>query len=334
MHFSNLINWSKKEFNYLPWRKNRSLYGTLVSEIMLQQTTVSTVLSHFDRFLEEYPEPKDVALASEEQLLISWKGLGYYRRARNLQKACIAICDEHNGEIPLHYETLIKIPGIGDYTANAILAIGNDEHCLAIDANLERVLSRLYGLKSLKGPKLINDIKQNVNLTEEFNEFGGRAINEALMDLGRNYCQARKTNCDLCFMKGKCYAQKNNLVSELPFQKVKEKEKHSLTLLRVILKRGSDFAVYKKSSEQWLHGQFEVPTFILDTSDQQLNQYPRIQGDFFALPEFKSAITKYSIINKVLWVDEQEFKSLGLNLNDYEFRQKNLSTASMKSINL
>src|SRR5690606_12735230 len=102
-------------------RKERTLYTTLVSEIMLQQTTVGTVLNHFERFLEEYPTIFDLASASENDLTISWKGLGYYRRARNLKRACEFIVNEYDGKIPLDYHKLITIPGIGDYTASALL---------------------------------------------------------------------------------------------------------------------------------------------------------------------------------------------------------------------
>lgn len=334
MQFSQLIKWSQEHFSNLPWRKSHSLYRTLVSEIMLQQTTVSTVLNHFERFLQEYPTVNALAQASEEQLLISWKGLGYYRRARNLKKACETICREFKGEIPLHYETLIKIPGIGDYTANALIGIGADLPALAIDANLERVLARLFGLKEKKGPKLIKKIKEENLLRDELKVHGGRAINEALMDLGRNFCQARKTNCDLCPLKTRCYALKHQAVAELPFQENIQKEKHTLTLLRVLLKKGEDYLVYKKKENEWLSGQYEIPTFILQTSDTYLKQYPTLEGNFSFLPEFKSAITKYSISNKVLWVNENEFRQLGLKISDYEWGRKNLSTSSMKAIHL
>lgn len=332
--FKKLVHWSQSEFTDLPWRKNRSLYTTVVSEIMLQQTTVSTVLKHFDRFIKEYPTPKHLADATEEQLLISWKGLGYYRRAKNLKKACLAICTEHNGEIPLHYETLINIPGIGDYTANAILAIGADMEALALDANLERVLARLYALEEEKGPKLIKKIKSFNAFKDELQEFGGRAVNEALMDLGRNYCQARKAQCDLCPLNSRCLALKKNLVGEIPKKKYEEKEKHQVTLLRVLLKKDNKFLVYKKTEKQWLSGQYEVPTFILSCSDKSLKQYPNIKGDFDLLPEYKTAITKYTIINKVLWVNEEEFIKLGLKLSGYVWSNSNLSTGSIKAINL
>lgn len=332
--FKSLINWSHSEFNYLPWRKTRSLYTTLVSEIMLQQTTVSTVINHFDRFLEEYPSPYELSQASEEQILISWKGLGYYRRARNLKKACEYICSEHDGEIPLHYETLIKIPGIGDYTANALLAIGNNEVTLAIDANLERVIARLFGFRALKGIKLQKQIKESSPLIKELKEFGGRAVNEALMDLGRNFCQARKTNCDLCPLKSRCIALKSNLVEELPCFEMKAKEKFNLTLLRVLIKKDNNFLVYKKSDKEWLSGQYEVPTFILETDDENLKQYSKIDGDYSLLPEFKTAITKYTIINKVLWASEEELRKMKIDMSEYTWGHRNLSTASTKAIKL
>lgn len=332
--FKKLISWSHSEFDRLPWRKNRSLYRTLVSEIMLQQTTVSTVINHFDRFIKEYPTVFELAKASEEKILISWKGLGYYRRARNLKKACEYICEVHGGDIPLHYETLIKIPGIGDYTANALLAIGADQSALALDANLERVISRLFGFKELKGAKLQAQIQLNKPLHLELEEFGGRSVNEALMDLGRNYCQARKTNCDLCPLKRRCFALENNMIEELPNIKQVIKEKHTLTLLRVLLKKDDNFLVYKKNEKQWLSGQYEVPTFILETSDSSLMQYPLIDGDFSLLPEFKTAITKYTIINKVLWVNEKDLEFLNISASGYTWGHTNLSTASMKAIKL
>ncbi len=334
-----LINWSNLEFSDLPWRKNRSLYGTLVSEIMLQQTTVSTVLNHFNRFLEEYPTIRDVASATEEQLTISWKGLGYYRRARNLKKACETICSEYAGEIPLDFEKLVAIPGIGDYTANAILAIGNNQPELALDANLERVISRLFEIKILKGPKLLKEIRslfKDHKIAQEIYSVGGRDYNEALMDLGRNYCQARKASCELCPMKSVCKSYKNKTVDQIPNVEVKgkEKEKFTVTLLRILLKQGENFLLYKKTNKQWLSGQYEVPTFILDTNDEKLKQYPRLEGEFDYLPEFKTAITKYNITNRVLWCNESEFEKLGLVLNDYEWGSSNLSTATSKAINL
>ena len=332
-----LIQWSNSEFHYLPWRKNRSLYGTLVSEIMLQQTTVSTVINHFDKFLVEYPTMKDVALATDEQLTISWKGLGFYRRARNLKKACETICNDYKGEIPLDFEKLVAIPGIGDYTANAILAIGNNQPALALDANLERVIARLFEIKTLKGPKLLKEIRSQFKdnkIAQDVYKVGGRDYNEALMDLGRNYCQSRKVSCQLCPMSSVCKSYKNKTVDSIPNVEIKEKVKFTITLLRVLIKKDDSYLVYKKSNKEWLSGQFEAPTFIIETNDESLKQYRYIEGEFDFLPEFKTAITKYTIINKVLWCNESEFKKLGLKLEEYVWGNINLSTATSKAINL
>jgi A/G-specific adenine glycosylase len=341
--FEKLIQWSEKEFSYLPWRKNRSLYRTLVSEIMLQQTTVGTVLNHFEKFIKEYPAIEALAMATEDQLLISWKGLGYYRRAKNLKKAAEYILKEFNGEIPLNYETLISIPGIGDYTANALLAIGANENSLALDANLERVIARFYALNEIKGPKLIKKIKEINALKNELHEYGGRKINEALMDLGRNYCQARKASCDLCFLRDKCQAYKNKNVLQIPrvLDDTQNKLASDLVLIRIILKEDQKILAYQKNEKQWLSGQFEVPTFTLFCNETNFIQYPKIEmrDTFNYLPEYKTGITRYKIINKVLWLSKEEFQALGFKLSGYTWvslddSSHNLSTASIKAINL
>ena len=199
MNLKALIKWSCSHYGHLPWRQSRSLYSTLVSEIMLQQTTVGTVLNHYHRFLKRFPSIKSLAMACEEDVLIEWKGLGYYRRAKNLRKACIHLWENYRGQIPLDFEKLIAIPGIGEYTANALLAIGGNKKTIALDANLERVIARLYGIKEKKGPKLLKHIYALFDDDKIFShdpqKVSFRHLNEALMDLGRTYCQSRKTRC-------------------------------------------------------------------------------------------------------------------------------------------
>ncbi len=335
--FQQLADWSLREFPELPWRKNRSLYRTLVSEIMLQQTTVQTVLKHFERFMSEYPTPEKFAKATEEEILIAWKGLGYYRRARNLKKACVTICEKYNGEIPLDFDSLISINGIGIYTANAILAMGANQRALALDANLERVISRIYGIKEPKGLKLQKEIAKRFNnheICREIGPIGARVFNEALMDLGRNYCQARKASCELCFLSKDCFAFNNKVTDQLPVVVDKIKESFDLSLLRVIVEKEGKYLTYKKSSSQWLSGQNEIPTFVIKSNDPTFDQYPKINGDFHLLPSFKSGITKYKISNFVIWVNEVEAREIGLNLDDYNYSDTNLSTGSQKAIDL
>ena len=172
-----LIEWSQREFSDLPWRTKRSLYHTLVSEIMLQQTTVSTVLNHFERFIQKFPTLHQLSQISEDDIIVEWKGLGYYRRARNLLKIAKMIDSKFQGEIPTNYDTLITIDGIGPYTANALIAMGTNQPALALDANLERVLSRYYGIKEYKGQKLQMELQKQFEfgkIASEINQFGAR----------------------------------------------------------------------------------------------------------------------------------------------------------------
>lgn len=339
MNLKGLLSWSQQEFSHLPWRENRSLYRTLVSEIMLQQTTVGTVKNHYERFLKRFPDLKSLAEATEEDLIVAWKGLGYYRRARNLKKIAEAIAEEHGGEFPHDLESLMKISGIGPYTANALVGIGMDKRALAVDANLERVIARLFNLKAPKGLKLQKEIQKLFTEKKIFTEkVSFRALNEALMDLGRTYCQARRATCELCPLKKDCSAfEKGNQLS-LPVS-VEEKKKtveHELHLLRVLVKKKDKILVYQKAKDEWLSGQYEVPTFVLSTTDKTLKQYPKLTTEHVPAFSFKTGITKYKITNSVLILSEKEFKNLPFEAKS-EWRsvsseESNFSTATLKAL--
>lgn len=337
----NLICWSNEHYSNLPWRKNRTLYKTLVSEFMLQQTTVATVLNHFERFLKIYPSLCDLAKASEEEVCISWKGLGYYRRARNLRNLAIQIVENYAGDIPTELDELMNLKGVGPYTANAIVAIGADKSALAVDANLERVLARFYGYKESKGPALqkkINNDFKNKKILTEINKIGARKTNEALMDLGRVICQARKASCTLCPLKKNCEAYKSGKPENFPVTLEKKPSiEHSLVLLRIVVKEKNKFLFYQKAQDQWLSGQWELPTFILESSDKNLKQYPKIKWkkNIEKVLRIKTGITKYSIENCIVEMSFEEFNNLNIpNDIDYVFKitndKLNLSTASIK----
>lgn len=341
--FEKLINWSNQNYSHLPWRKNRSLYGTLVSEIMLQQTTVGTVLNHFERFMTKYPDLASLADISEEQILIDWKGLGYYRRAKNLLKVSKEIQTKFKGKIPTDFDELISIPGIGPYTANALIAIGANEKALCVDANLERVLARVYGIKELKGPKLQKEVYslfEQGKIATQINRLGARMYNEALMDLGRSICKARSASCEICPLSSQCFAFENRQQLEYPMvDSEKEKEKPiELKLLRIIFRKNDKLLAYRKSEKEWLSGQFELPTFQLACEDKNLKQYPAIKlPEYFQLlPSFKSSITKYKIENFVLYVDQSDLRQLKINEKDYVWisSESNLSTASLKALKI
>ncbi len=341
--FTNLIDWSRSQYSHLPWRVNRSLYGTLVSEIMLQQTTVGTVLNHFEKFINEYPTIFDLAACSEEQVCISWKGLGYYRRARNLRNLAIQIVQQFNGKIPTTLDTLLTLKGIGPYTANAIVAIGADLRGLAVDANLERVLSRFYGIHDQKGAKLQQKLHNDFKLkkiVKEIDQLGPRDLNEGLMDLGRILCQARKATCLLCPLKSSCEAFKLGDPLSFPVEsEQKEKKVHLIKLLRIVVKEKNKILFYQKKKDEWLSGQWELPSFILESNDENLKQYPRIKTlkSYDKAQVIKTGITKYTIENYIIEMNLSDFMKFSKKIEieiEYLFKihneKLNLSTASIK----
>ncbi len=340
MDVKKLLTWSKQEFSALPWRQNRSLYRTLVSEIMLQQTTVGTVKNHYDRFLTTFPDLASLASATENELLVAWKGLGYYRRARSLKKIAEAIANDHRGEFPHDLVHLQKISGIGPYTSNAIVAIGMDKRALAVDANLERVISRLYGLKTPKGVKLQKEISELFMANKIFiGKYSWRALNEALMDLGRTFCQARKATCELCPLKNECHAYSLGQPLKFPVDLAvkKKSQEHELTLLRAYVVRKGKILVYEKTEGEWLSGQFEVPTFIISSTDAKLSQYQRLKGKITGeITILKTGITKYKITNHLVETDEKQLKTWGfareLVWKDLHKAESNLSTTTLKGL--
>ncbi len=341
--FKKLIHWSKGKFSSLPWRKNRSLYGTLVSEIMLQQTTVPTVINQFDKFLLKFPNLENLANASDEEMLIAWKGLGYYRRAKNLKMAAKDILDKHQGKIPDNVELLKEISGIGEYTANAIVAIGHNKKALSLDANLERVLCRIFYLPLMKGPKLKKELTQeliNHGILEKFRNYSSRDLMESLMDLGRTFCQANKVNCLSCPVKSNCKAFKMGRPMDFPILQKKEKVFFGLDLLRIVIKRENEIFLVKRERGSWLEGQWELPTFIIRTDDKKMNQYPFLPEKGLKIPKtfsFKTNITSYKINNYILKMEESEFKKYFNKLSDGKFfdakiKDQNFTTATIKAL--
>lgn len=334
--FISLISWSE-QFNMLPWRHTRSLYRTLISEIMLQQTTVATVLNKFESFLLQYPSIIELASATEEEILIAWKGLGYYRRAKNLLAAAKYITSRYNSNIPVDYHQLIAIPGIGDYTANAMIAIGANKRALAVDTNIERVVTRYYGLDETPSAKPRENILKLFKNNQIFKiDISSRALNEALMDLGRECCTSNKVNCGACPLQKSCVS-KDKLSQNMIALKKQKKATYELALLRVLIIDKDSLFCYQKSENEWLAGQWECPTFIVKGPDD-LKQYPRVVFNYEHLQSVKTTITKYKISNYIIKLTMREFRRMfswqkelcKMAICEYN----NYSTATQKALNL
>ena len=223
-----LLNWFSANARDLPWRRTRDPYAIWVSEIMLQQTQVKTVIPYWKRWMQELPTVKAATDASPDKIHKLWEGLGYYTRVRNLQKAARQIVEKHDGKFPDNFDDVLALPGIGRYTAGAICSIAFNQPTPILDGNVIRVLTRVFGIA--KNPR---EKKTNAKLWQLAEELVGRAVpslprrgrdtapyhsflNQSLMELGALICTPRQPQCPVCPVKKLCVAFQENRVAELP----------------------------------------------------------------------------------------------------------------------
>jgi A/G-specific adenine glycosylase len=215
-----LLAWYRAAARDLPWRRTREPYLILLSEVMLQQTRVETVIDHFERFRRAFPTARDLAAAREEDVLRHWAGLGYYRRARNLHAAARHIATDHAGRVPTTFESLLQLPGIGRYTAGAVASIAGGEPVPVVDGNVKRVLARLYRIAAR-----IDDARTIERIWELADTLLARRspgdFNQALMELGARVCTPRNPRCNECPVQQHCAAARAGLASTLPVRKRK-----------------------------------------------------------------------------------------------------------------
>ena len=232
-----LLNWYKKHGRTMPWRDHPDPYAVWVSEIMLQQTRVETVIPYFEKWMKLFPDVNSLAKAKERDVLNAWEGLGYYSRARNLYKAAKIISSEHNGKLPRDLKALRSLPGIGAYTVGAIASIAFKMDEPTLDGNLRRVFARLYNVTEFAdssiGEKMLWDYARK-NLPK------GKAgdYNQALMDLGATICLPKNPRCLLCPLTDMCEARKNGTQEQRPVLKPKKQVPHHVHAAGVIVERG------------------------------------------------------------------------------------------------
>jgi A/G-specific adenine glycosylase len=210
-----IISWYLQNKRDLPWRETKDPYQIWISEIMLQQTRVSTVVDYFNRFMHQFPSIADLAKADEQEVLKLWQGLGYYSRARNLHETAKTIQTKYSGIFPESYQEILTLKGIGSYTAAAIASFAFNLPYAAVDGNVYRVLSRLYGIEmaidSTNGKKYFQKLAQ-----ESMNSAPPEIYNQAIIEFGALQCIPKNPNCDTCPFLSTCYAYKNKLVDQLP----------------------------------------------------------------------------------------------------------------------
>jgi len=228
-----LLAWFAKHKRDLPWRRDRDPYRVWLSEIMLQQTRVSAVIPYYERFLEAFPDVQALACAKSDQVLANWAGLGYYIRARNLQRAAKEIVSSHAGQFPRQYEAALGLPGIGRYTASAVLSIAYDAPHAVLDGNVARVLARLCALRGdLRTPALWRKLDATSQDLLAQNAPGD--WNQAMMELGATVCTPNSPRCGDCPVERWCRARKLGLAEELPFVR-KKRATVNVTLAAAVL---------------------------------------------------------------------------------------------------
>lgn len=268
MYVSNtLISWYLQHKRDLPWRNTKNPYIIWLSEVILQQTRVEQGLPYFNHFVDKYPSVTVLANASEDEVLRSWQGLGYYSRARNLHSAAKQVVKEFNAEFPTTYQDLLKLKGVGDYTAAAIASFAFKEACPVLDGNVFRFISRYFGIHtpinaSSAKKEYISILNDIIDSTQP------DLFNQSIMEFGALQCKPKNPDCSICPFISSCSAFKNNEVNILP---IKEKKlKRSVRHFYYFVHRSDNTFILNKRTEKdiWQH----LYEFPLLESKQELEE--------------------------------------------------------------
>lgn len=293
-----LLKWYDDNARILPWRQEATPYRVWISEIMLQQTQVATMLPYFERFMKTLPDVVHLAQASQEELYKLWEGLGYYSRARNLQRAAQMVIEEFNGELPTTYETLLKLPGVGEYTAGAIASIAFNERVPAVDGNVLRILARLlndtHEINEAKNKKYFKSLAAQAVPKERPGDF-----NQALMDLGAMICTAKGVPyCPKCPIRSYCQAYKMGLTTKLPVKKRKTPHKVQQRTVLLLL-YGTSVFVHKRPAKGLLANLWEYPNLEGRLTQEELAVF--LQNHQLTLKSIEKLGEAKHIFSHIIW---------------------------------
>ena len=256
--FSNiLLKWYDQNLRELPWRKTKDPYFVWLSEIILQQTRIEQGLPYYEQFVRFFPKIEDLANASEEKVLNVWQGLGYYSRARNLLHTAKYITNSLDGKFPNNYKDLLKLKGIGPYTAAAIASFCFNEKKAVVDGNVIRFLSRYLGINE---PVDQRSGKQGIENSANslINDFRPGDFNQAIMEIGATVCKAKRAACEVCPFNNSCYAFQNDKVYDLPF-KVKKTKVKKRELNYLVCAHSNKVLFKKRTKKDIWQGLYDFP---------------------------------------------------------------------------
>mgnify|MGYP003670490150 CR=1 FL=1 len=281
MSFSQkILDWYSLNKRSLPWRNTTDPYKIWLSEIMLQQTRVAQGTSYYLSFEKHFPTVFDLANASEEKVLKLWQGLGYYSRARNLHYTAKDIVENYAGQFPNTYKELIKLKGVGDYTASAIASISFNEQQAVVDGNVYRVLSRYFGvnlpINSTKGIKYFKDLASNVMHSSNIRDY-----NQGIMEFGALQCTPKNPDCNSCPLNDGCVALQKKLVTTLPIKINKTKVKNRYFNYLVFIDNNNKTLLKQRTGKGIWQNLYEFP--VLETTEQKVdvkNEYKKIAPNY------------------------------------------------------
>lgn len=254
-----LLNWfAKHGRKNLPWQHNRTPYRVWISEIMLQQTQVNTVIAYFQRFIERFPDVKTLANAKEDEVLHLWTGLGYYQRARYLHQTAKIICDHYKEKFPCELSQLESLPGIGKSTAGAILSIAFSKSAPILDGNVKRVLTRLHGITEWPGEKKITETLWDI-ATLYTPQKNTADYTQAIMDLGATLCIRGKPTCDACPFNNYCIAYAKGIAARIPCPKPRKLLPTRTATFIIIFKKPHYVLLEKRSKSGVWKGLWSLP---------------------------------------------------------------------------
>lgn len=261
---SRLLDWSQKNHRSLPWKKNKDPYQIWVSEIILQQTRLEQGLPYYHRFLERYPTLEDLASSNEDDLMKIWEGLGYYRRARHMLQTARVILEQNEGTFPNTYEDILKLKGVGSYTAAAIASFAFDLPYVVVDGNVIRLISRLNGITDpVDEPRIRKKIEAIADDLLDRND--PASFNQAIMDFGSKQCKPVSPLCSDCPLSSHCVSYQEGLVSQIPTKRDKQ-PKRVRHFYYLVPFKGEHLYVRKRNESDIWSGLFEF--YLVETKNE------------------------------------------------------------------
>lgn len=312
-----LIAWYHKQNFDMPWRGTEDVYKIWISEIMLQQTQVKTVIKYYNNWVKSFPTINAVAKSDDQKILRIWEGLGYYQRAHNIHETSQTIVNQHNSKFPKEFNELIKLKGIGDYTASAIMSIAYNKPYPAIDGNIKRVVARLQGVTNFK--EIIKLSKKHVLKIMDYHN--PSEINQALMDLGREICVSKAPKCYKCPLKSICVARKTQSIEKYSIKANYSKKPIHDVIVGMIWKNNK-ILISKRKKEGLLGGLWELPG---GKKNNQENHFECLTREIYEELNIKVKI------NNNIGLIKHHYSHFGINMTGYHCDYKSGSPKAITS---